>query len=146
LIKKATLLGGGEEWLHQLLLEGFIRDSRNNGTRLAPANQATTPLEKKPTAAPPARAAPSPPPTRTVPTPPPAELTKRLSDAKSIMRYCVRNCTGFGDSRALNKLLDKAYGKVELRDCLNTIAEKLDNGPQAAMVGKMREQVMALLD
>ena len=144
-IEKAALLGGGEEWLQQLVSQGFIRDSHGSGTHPAAVKQAAAPLEKKPVAAPPIRAAQ---PTRAAPStpaPPSADQTKRLADAKSIMRYCVRNCTGFGDSRALNKILDQAHDKDELLDCLNAIAEKLDNGPQAAMVSKMREQVLALL-
>ncbi len=137
-IEKAALLGGSAEWLQLLVSQGFIRDSRGVVTQPAVTKQ-TAALEKKPSAAPPAKAPSS------NPAPPSADQTKRLADAKSIMRYCVRNCTGFGDSRALNKILDQAHDKGELLDCLNAIAEKLDNGPQAAMVSKMREQVLALL-
>jgi hypothetical protein len=131
-VEKASLLGNGEDLLNKLLVQGFIKDSRDNGMLPAITRQAPPPA-KKPSALPPSPAE----------TPP--DLTKRLSEAKSIMRYCVRNCAGFSDSRTLNKMLDQAHDKNELLGCLNAIAEKLDNGPQSAMVGKIREQVTVLL-
>ena len=123
-IEQVSRIGGGEDWLQYLLAQGFIRDINEPEAEREAAAEKSAAVEK---------AAPSP------------ELIKRLTEAKAIMRYCVRNCTGFEDSRALNKLLDLAHSQNELLNCLNAIVKKLENGPQAAMIGKMREQVLVLL-
>lgn len=131
-IEQAMRMGGGEDWLQYLLSQGFIRDSEEAETLPEP------PIVKKADAVAELQA----PITSTLDL---TELTEHLREAKSIMRYCVRNCTGFGDSRVLNKLLDQSHNREELIHCLNSIVEKLKDGPQAAMITKMREQVMALL-
>jgi hypothetical protein len=135
--EKAAAIGKADELLHELWTQGFIGDSQ--GTAAAPF-----PAGQKPSAQPgngahlPAEAA-------AKPGTPILSSTQSLAEAKSLLRYCVRNGAGLWDSRALNKALDQAHNREQMLACVDLVAVKLADGPAAAMVVEMRTQVRTLL-
>lgn len=136
--EKAAAMGQGEELLHELWTEGFIGDSQ--GTAAAPS-----PAVKKPSEQPGANGTPVLVAAAAKPGTPIISTTQSLAEAKSLLRYCVRNGAGLWDSRALNKALDQAHNREQMLACVDLVAAKLANGPSAAMVAEMRTQVHTLL-
>ncbi len=132
LIQRADTLGAGEQLLSELWTKGLIADM--SGRSPPPAATAGNAANPQPAAgaAPAAAQAPVP-------------SSQNLSEAKSLLRYCVRNGAGMWESRSLNKALDSAHTRQELLDCMHLIAERLSSGSNAGLVERMRQDVLNLL-
>jgi hypothetical protein len=132
LIQRAGTPGAGEQLLAELWIKGLIADASG---RIPVAPEAAGDAANLPPAPVAASAAAE----------PQAPSAQHLAEAKSLLRYCIRNGAGMWESRSLNKALDSAHTREELLACMHLIAERLSSGSNAGLVDRMRQDVLNLL-
>jgi hypothetical protein len=67
--------------------------------------------------------------------------SRALTEAKSLLRYCIRNCAGFMHAKSLNAALDNAHGPQAILEFSSQLSERV----QGPMVERTQERVNALL-
>jgi len=66
---------------------------------------------------------------------------RTLTEAKSLLRYCIRNCAGFMHAKSLNAALDNAHGPQAILEFSSQLSERV----QGPMVERTQERVNTLL-
>jgi hypothetical protein len=67
--------------------------------------------------------------------------SRTLTEAKSLLRYCIRNCAGNMHAKSLNAALDNAHGPQAILEFSSQLSERV----QGPMVERTQERVNALL-